>query len=197
MARMMDSLIMNDFPPYTFTKITTTHRPARTSNGATKLLTKSTTSIPSNVRITSPLNNNGNGANNLRQTNQKPKVPTQGLYTHASHALDHRIFFARTIFLGTILSHLIHRRNRSSHCECGRARFSRNVHPFLCQFSLAISWAFTSGQMLKSIGQIYFHGIHFGHEIRDSSCSNYFRNERVISSGSSISTDVTYFFVVV
>lgn len=102
MARMMDSLIMNDFPPYTFTKITTTHRPPRTSNGVTttKLLTKSTANIPSTVSATgiaSPLNNNGNVANGLRQTNQKPKVPTQGLYTPLESIVS--VHILSTIFL--------------------------------------------------------------------------------------------------
>lgn len=70
MARMMDSLILNEFPPYTFTKITATHRPTRTSNGlAAKLLTKSTASM-------SP---NGGLAGVIRPTMQKPKVPLQGI----------------------------------------------------------------------------------------------------------------------
>lgn len=69
MARMMDSLILNEFPPYTFTKITTSHRPTRTNNGiATKLLAKSTASI-------SP---GGGIASVIRPTVQKPKVPLQG-----------------------------------------------------------------------------------------------------------------------
>lgn len=102
MARMMDSLILNEFPPYAFTKITTTHRPVRTSNGmnTSKLLAKSTANIPS-----STVNNNNNNSNHhhhnssstnkngtssvasvlgmnggLRQTPlQKAKVPMQGL----------------------------------------------------------------------------------------------------------------------
>lgn len=84
MARMMDSLILNDFPPYTFTKITTTHRPMRTNNGllnTSKLLTKSTANIstaPTNI------NNNNNvtatlgAGNGVRQNIMKAKVPTQG-----------------------------------------------------------------------------------------------------------------------
>lgn len=85
MARMMDSLILNEFPPYTFTKITTTHRPTRTNNGmaASKLLAKSTANIPT---ATSNINNNNTsvasvlGMNGgIRQsTGQKIKVPTQG-----------------------------------------------------------------------------------------------------------------------
>lgn len=82
MARMMDSLIMNDFPPYTFTKITTTRRPSRTSNGIAtpKLLTKSTANIPNTVNGTG-ISTAANGvANGLRQSTQKSKVPTQGKY---------------------------------------------------------------------------------------------------------------------
>lgn len=88
MARMMDSLIMNDFPPYTFTKITTTHRPTRTNNGistTSKLLTKSTANIST---AGTNGNSNGNNANGnasyglnsgLRQAQlQKAKVPMQG-----------------------------------------------------------------------------------------------------------------------
>lgn len=72
MARMMDSLILNEFPPYTFTKITTSHRPTRTNNGlAAKLLNKSTASIsPTGL------------SNNLRPNLQKPKVPLQGKYNN-------------------------------------------------------------------------------------------------------------------
>lgn len=104
MARMMDSLILNEFPPYAFTKITTTHRPVRTSNGmaTSKLLAKSTANIPSstannnNNNISSSSsgnhhhNNNNNGTSSvasvlgmnggLRPTPlQKAKVPMQGL----------------------------------------------------------------------------------------------------------------------
>lgn len=86
MARMMDSLILNEFPPYTFTKITTTHRPTRTSNGmaTSKLLAKSTANISSaaniannNATVASALGMNGG----LRQNPlQKAKVPTQGKF---------------------------------------------------------------------------------------------------------------------
>ncbi|XP_031635698.1 katanin p60 ATPase-containing subunit A-like 1 isoform X3 [Contarinia nasturtii] len=83
MARMMDSLILNEFPPYTFTKITTTHRPTRTNNGmnSSKLLAKSTANI-----ATSTANNNNNASvasvlgmnGSLRQSSsQKIKVPMQ------------------------------------------------------------------------------------------------------------------------
>ncbi|XP_055318191.1 katanin p60 ATPase-containing subunit A1 isoform X2 [Sitodiplosis mosellana] len=84
MARMMDSLILNEFPPYTFTKITTTHRPTRTNNGmnASKLLAKSTANI---ATAASNMNNNNNNATvasalgmngGLRQS-PKSKVPMQ------------------------------------------------------------------------------------------------------------------------
>lgn len=91
---MMDSLILNDFPPYTFTKITTTHRPNRTSNGistTSKLLTKSTANISATSNLNNNIHNNNNNTNNnnvasvlglnsgLRQNNlQKAKVPMQG-----------------------------------------------------------------------------------------------------------------------
>lgn len=80
MARMMDSLILNEFPPYTFTKITTTHRPTRstpTGITATKLLTKSTANIP-NSTIPTGLSSPGSLANGMRHNVQKAKVPTQG-----------------------------------------------------------------------------------------------------------------------
>lgn len=102
MARMMDSLILNEFPPYTFTKITTTHRPVRTNNGMTtsKLLAKSTANISTatsnhnnnNNSNTNNIHNNHNnhnnpsvasvlGMNNGRRQSplQKSKVPMQGL----------------------------------------------------------------------------------------------------------------------
>lgn len=106
MARMMDSLILNEFPPYAFTKITTTHRPVRTSNGmtTTKLLAKSTANIASSTAGNNNNNNNINGSANyhhnnngtssvasvlgmnggLRQTPlQKSKVPMQGLQLYS------------------------------------------------------------------------------------------------------------------
>lgn len=107
MARMMDSLILNEFPPYAFTKITTTHRPVRTSNGmtASKLLAKSTANIPSATAANNNNNNNShsgsssnhhhNNSNNNGTSSvasvlgmyggprptplQKAKVPMQGL----------------------------------------------------------------------------------------------------------------------
>lgn len=79
MARMMDSLIMNDFPPYTFTKITTTHRPTRPNGvAATKLLAKSTANISNTANGVNSSVQNGNTVNGLRQTPPK-KVPTQGM----------------------------------------------------------------------------------------------------------------------
>lgn len=95
MARMMDSLILNDFPPYTFTKITTTHRPMRTNNGmsnASKLMTKSTANIST---ASSNINNNNvaatlGGGNGTRQNVVKAKVPTQGkmYYMHGNVCSD-------------------------------------------------------------------------------------------------------------
>lgn len=79
MARMMDSLILNDFPPYTFTKITTTHRPMRANGAAaTKLLAKSTANISNAANGVNPAAQNGNNVNGLRQMPPK-KVPTQGM----------------------------------------------------------------------------------------------------------------------
>lgn len=66
MARMMDSLILNEFPPYAFTKITTSHRPTRTNNGiASKLLNKTAV--------------NGGMVGVMRPNLQKSKVPLQGI----------------------------------------------------------------------------------------------------------------------
>lgn len=107
MARMMDSLILNDFPPYTFTKITTTHRPTRTSNGissTSKLLTKSTANISTassnlnnnnnnnnngvNVASVLGLNNNGLRQNSLQKTNN---VPTQGRHKFIYHLINENV----------------------------------------------------------------------------------------------------------
>lgn len=103
MARMMDSLILNDFPPYTFTKITTTHRPTRTSNGissTSKLLTKSTANISTassnlnnnnnnGVNVASVLGlNNGLRQNSLQKTN---KVPTQGRHKFIYHSINENV----------------------------------------------------------------------------------------------------------
>lgn len=93
MARMMDSLILNDFPPYAFTKITTTHRPTRNNGMASsKLLAKSTANISSSAANLNNNNHNNSNANGitvasvlgmnggLRQTpSQKSKVPMQGI----------------------------------------------------------------------------------------------------------------------
>ncbi|XP_037955878.1 katanin p60 ATPase-containing subunit A-like 1 [Teleopsis dalmanni] len=43
MARMMDSLILDQYPPFAFTKITTTHRPTRTGNIKKTETTRTTT----------------------------------------------------------------------------------------------------------------------------------------------------------
>jgi hypothetical protein len=51
MARMMDSLILDNLAPFAFTKITTTHRPLRSLKKAT-----STTNVPLTTA-----NNNSNG----------------------------------------------------------------------------------------------------------------------------------------
>lgn len=121
MAQMMDSLILNDFPPYTFTKITTTHRPTRTSNGissTSKLLTKSTANIStasSNSNSNSNSNNNNYNNNNngvnvasvlglnngLRQNilQKSNKVPTQGEDMHLfCHLIIYHFFGFLALF---------------------------------------------------------------------------------------------------
>lgn len=99
MARMMDSLILNEFPPYTFTKITTTHRPTRTNNGmnASKLLAKSTANIPT---AASNINNNNNnasvasvlGINGGTRQSTKSKVPMQGKSCFISNGFLSKLF---------------------------------------------------------------------------------------------------------
>lgn len=111
MARMMDSLILNDFPPYTFTKITTTHRPTRTPNGissTSKLLTKSTANISTassnlnnnnnnGVNVASVLGlNNGFRQNSLQKTN---KVPTQGRHKFIYHLINENVIHSNVIQL--------------------------------------------------------------------------------------------------
>lgn len=112
MARMMDSLILNDFPPYTFTKITTTHRPMRTNNGmsnVSKLMTKSTANIST---ASSNINNNNvaatlGGGNGIRPNVAKAKVPTQGrtyILTNVYTAMSVRVHFDESFFLLKITS---------------------------------------------------------------------------------------------
>jgi hypothetical protein len=98
MARMMDSLILDNLAPFAFTKITTTHRPLRSLKKAT-----STTNVPTSASAAVQQNvgyTHGNGlgvpcmnaggsfgppsanANNttIRINLQKQKLPTQGEY---------------------------------------------------------------------------------------------------------------------
>lgn len=105
MARMMDSLILNEFPPYTFTKITTTHRPTRANNGistTSKLLTKSTANIPNMMKQN--INNNNVAStlgfgNGIRQNLQKSKVPTQGrIFSILFVSFDDLFFYSANLF---------------------------------------------------------------------------------------------------
>lgn len=70
---MMDSLILDNFPPYTFTKITTTHRPIRTSIGSKSKLhstSASNSNIPSQPSVI--------GNSRVINMQQKTKIPMQG-----------------------------------------------------------------------------------------------------------------------
>lgn len=62
MARMMDSLIMDNFPPYTYTKITT-HRPSR---------------IGTTIKKSTTVTNLPHTASGTRMNIQKNKIPMQG-----------------------------------------------------------------------------------------------------------------------
>lgn len=67
MARMMDSLILENFSPYTFTKITTTHRP-HIRQGTSKK--GNTTANPNPSPPSAAITRNGNM--------QRSKIPMQG-----------------------------------------------------------------------------------------------------------------------
>lgn len=69
MARMMDSLILDQYPPFAFTKITTTHRPTKAGN-IKKTETTRTTSMGG---LVPPQTSTGLG---IRLKN---RIPTQGL----------------------------------------------------------------------------------------------------------------------
>ncbi|KAL9887678.1 katanin p60 ATPase-containing subunit A1-like isoform 2-T2 [Glossina fuscipes fuscipes] len=81
-ARMMDSLILDQYPPFAFTKITTTHRPARTGT-IKKSETTRTTSIGAagssnqSSPSTAPTNNAGVKVKNRLPT-QVPPQPRSG-----------------------------------------------------------------------------------------------------------------------
>uniref|UniRef100_A0A1A9VH43 Katanin p60 ATPase-containing subunit A1 n=1 Tax=Glossina austeni TaxID=7395 RepID=A0A1A9VH43_GLOAU len=82
-ARMMDSLILDQYPPFAFTKITTTHRPARTGT-IKKSETTRTTSIgaagSSNQPSPSiaPTNTAGVKVKNRLPTQEVPPQPRSG-----------------------------------------------------------------------------------------------------------------------
>ena len=82
MARMMDSLILDQYPPFAFTKITTTHRPTKTGN-IKKTETTRTTSMGG---LVPPQTSTGLG---IRLKN---RIPTQGLFKIFSPPLKTDIF---------------------------------------------------------------------------------------------------------
>ncbi|XP_067612893.1 katanin p60 ATPase-containing subunit A1 isoform X2 [Eurosta solidaginis] len=69
-ARMMDSLILDQYPPFAFTKITTTHRPSRTGNNKKTETTRTTTLSGLSPGNSATL---GAGTSGLRKT----RIPTQ------------------------------------------------------------------------------------------------------------------------
>lgn len=73
MARMMDSLILDNFSPYSFTKITTTHRPQRM---ATSVKKTTTTGTSNNVNANNMIPQSATG---IRLNIQKNKIPMQGM----------------------------------------------------------------------------------------------------------------------
>ncbi|XP_017465816.1 PREDICTED: katanin p60 ATPase-containing subunit A1 isoform X1 [Rhagoletis zephyria] len=76
-ARMMDSLILDQYPPFAFTKITTTHRPTRTGNGKKTETTRTTTLSGLSPGSSATLGAGGGmAAGGLRKT----RIPTQGNY---------------------------------------------------------------------------------------------------------------------
>lgn len=75
-ARMMDSLILDQYPPFAFTKITTTHRPSRTGN-VKKTETTRTTTLTGLLPGSSATLGTASGiaTGGLRKT----RIPTQGM----------------------------------------------------------------------------------------------------------------------
>lgn len=71
MARMMDSLILENFSPYTFTKITTTHRQPHMRQGTSK---KGNTSSSANPNQPPPSAITSRNSSNM----QRNKIPMQG-----------------------------------------------------------------------------------------------------------------------
>ncbi|XP_055906799.1 katanin p60 ATPase-containing subunit A-like 1 isoform X2 [Eupeodes corollae] len=69
MARMMDSLILDQYPPFTFTKITTTHRPTRTGT-VKKTATTTTMGGLASASNLGPVSG-------IRLSSQKNRLPTQ------------------------------------------------------------------------------------------------------------------------
>ena len=85
MARMMDTLILDNLSPFTFTKITTTHRPQRISAGnlANGSLLAATTATQSNLKKATSTANVSQGtlpgmASSTIRVNLQKKIPTQG-----------------------------------------------------------------------------------------------------------------------
>lgn len=95
MARMMDSLILDNISPFTYTKITTTHRPLKTSVGLKKTTSTSTPSIPQTANI-------------IRPNNQKSKIPIQGLCLNEKKIIllpnvKVKLYFPGISFIPTVL----------------------------------------------------------------------------------------------
>ncbi|XP_055852014.1 katanin p60 ATPase-containing subunit A-like 1 isoform X2 [Episyrphus balteatus] len=69
MARMMDSLILDQYPPFTFTKITTTHRPTRTGTVKKTATTTTMGGLASSSNL--------GPVSGIRLSSQKNRLPTQ------------------------------------------------------------------------------------------------------------------------
>ena len=81
MARMMDSLILDNFPPFAFTKITTTHRQARnpSMNFKRAAAAAAAASAAGGGGSTPNVHQTGNLNGGIRINLQKTaKIPTQG-----------------------------------------------------------------------------------------------------------------------
>ncbi|XP_049303824.1 katanin p60 ATPase-containing subunit A-like 1 isoform X2 [Bactrocera dorsalis] len=77
-ARMMDSLILDQYPPFAFTKITTTHRPSRAGNNKKTETTRTTTLTGLSPGSAATFGGgNGIAAAGLRKTRIPTQVPPQ------------------------------------------------------------------------------------------------------------------------
>ncbi|XP_012161962.1 katanin p60 ATPase-containing subunit A1 isoform X1 [Ceratitis capitata] len=75
-ARMMDSLILDQYPPFAFTKITTTHRPTRTGNVKKTETTRTTTLSGLSPGSSATLGAGSSMGGGLRKT----RIPTQDVF---------------------------------------------------------------------------------------------------------------------